>query len=116
MILHTLDLRRYLVARIVERGGEASISALVQDLADDGFTVAGRDSKTISDALRAELARGRVVRVERGVYAEARIPKTTRYRILRVARRLRTAALEKKMSHTRGTRLEELFHEGATEQ
>lgn len=111
MILHTLELRRYLVARIIERGGATAISTLVEDLADGGFSVAGRESKTISDALRAEVARGRVVRVERGVYAEADIPRSTRYRILRVARRLRTASLNERLSHTRGTRLEDLFHE-----
>lgn len=114
MILHTLELRRFLVARIIERGGEASIADLVDDLADAGFTVAGRDSKTISDALRAELARGRVVRVERGIYAEARIPRSTRYRILRVARQLRDAASGEALSHSRETRLDAPFHERAT--
>ena len=100
MILHTLDLRRYLVACIIERGGEATTADLVGDLRDAGFGVAGRPGKTVSDALRAELARHRIVRVERGVYAEAAIPRSTRYRILAVARALRSDAV---LSHTRET-------------
>ena len=48
MILHTLELRRYLIARIIERGGAASVTDLVDDLADAGFEVAGRPSKTLS--------------------------------------------------------------------
>ena len=51
MILHTLELRRYLIARIIERGGAASVANLVDDLADAGFEVAGRPSKTVSDVL-----------------------------------------------------------------
>ena len=51
MILHTLELRRYLIARIIERGGAASVADLVDDLADAGFEVAGRPSKSVSDAL-----------------------------------------------------------------
>ena len=82
MILHTLELRRYLIARIIERGGAAS----VDDLADAGFEVAGRPSKTVSDALRPEVTRHRLVRLERGVYAEATIARSTRYRILAVGR------------------------------
>lgn len=100
MILHTLDLRRYLVACIIERGGEATTADLVADLSDAGFEVAGRPGKTISDALRAELARHRIVRLERGVYAEAPIPRSTRYRILATARSLRSDAA---LSHCRET-------------
>ena len=100
MILHTLDLRRYLVARIIERGGEVTTAELVHDLTVAGFEVAGRPGKTVSDALRAELARHRIVRVERGVYAEAAIPRSTRYRILAVARALRSDAV---LSHCRET-------------
>ena len=92
MIPHTLELRRYLIARIIERGGAASVANLVDDLADAGFEVAGRPSKTVSDALRPDVTRHRLVRLERGVYAEATIARSTRYRILAVARSLRSAA------------------------
>ena len=44
MILHALELRRYLIARIIERGGAASVANLVDDLADAGFEVRGRPS------------------------------------------------------------------------
>ena len=100
MILHTLELRRYLIARIIERGGAASVADLVDDLADAGFEVAGRPSKTVSDALRPDVTRHRLVRLERGVYAEATIARSTRYRILAVARSLRSAAA---LSHRRET-------------
>ena len=92
MILHTLELRRYLIARIIERGGAASVANLVDDLADAGFEVAGRPSKTVSDALRPDVTRHRLVRLERGVYAKATIARSTRYLILAVARSLRSAA------------------------
>ena len=78
MILHTLELRRYLIARIIERGGAASVADLVDDLADAGFEVAGRPSKTVSDVLRPDVTRHRLVRLERGVYAEATIARSHR--------------------------------------
>ena len=92
MILHALELRRYLIARIIERGGAASVANRVDDLADAGFEVAGRPSKTVSDALRPDVTRHRLVRLERGGDAEATIARSTRYRILAVARSLRSAA------------------------
>ena len=66
MILHALEFRRYLIARIIERGGAASVANLVDDLADPGFEVRGRPSKTVSDALRPDVTRHRLVRLERG--------------------------------------------------
>lgn len=35
------------------------------------------NSKVVSDALRTELSRGRVVRVRRGVYGRGRVPRST---------------------------------------
>lgn len=54
-----------------------SIQALVAALARDGFTVLGRPSKVVSDALRWEIRRGRVVRLGRGRYGAGRMPKQT---------------------------------------
>ncbi len=63
--------------------GPLDIGALVRVLADDGFTVSGRPSKTVSDALRWEVRRGRIVRLARGRYAPGRMPRGTAHRIRR---------------------------------
>jgi hypothetical protein len=44
---------------------------------DAGLQAEGRPGKAISDALRTEVARGRVVRVGRGRYAAGAAPRTT---------------------------------------
>lgn len=90
MILYPLELRRYLVVRIFERGGDATVAELVADLEAEGFMVPGRPSRTISDAFRAEVARGRVVRVARGLYAVGRVPRTTKHRMVHDVAALRT--------------------------
>lgn len=46
-------------------------------LSDDGLTVAGRSSKTISDALRWEVGRGRVIEVGRATYRRGTIARST---------------------------------------
>ncbi len=58
-----------------------TVAEMVAVLADHGFDLAGRESKIISDALRWELARGRVIRLGRGVYRFHRAPATTVRRI-----------------------------------
>jgi len=63
-----------------------AVAELVTELERGGFVLAGRPSKEISDALRWEVARGRVVRVGRGRYRAAAIPGATRRRIRKVAR------------------------------
>ena len=70
-------LLRYVLTIELLEAGELSVSALVDRLAGKGFQVAGRPSKTVSDALRWEIGHGRVVRVGRGRYATGRIPRTT---------------------------------------
>ena len=63
-----------------------------------GFRVRGRPSKTVSDALRWEMRRGRVVRLGRGRYAAGSMPRSTlswqraRVRRLRVERGWRDRA------------------------
>ena len=88
MILHTLDLRRYLVTLLIERGGSATVAELRADLEADGFRVDGRASRTIPDAFRAEVRRGRVVRTGHGRYAVGDLARTTKHRMVH-----RTAAL-----------------------
>jgi hypothetical protein len=75
-----IELRYVLTSYLVDLG-PLTVSDLIGMLAADGIAVAGRPSKTISDALRWEVARGRVTRVGRGRYAPGRIPRGTAHRI-----------------------------------
>ncbi len=77
--LNGRDLRYVLTDYISQ--GYSTIAKLVKKLAEDGYTVWGRASKVVSDALRWEIRNRRVRRIRRGVYAIASIPRTTRYRI-----------------------------------
>ena len=80
------DLRYVLTSYISQ--GLSTVSQLVNQLASDGYTVWGRASKVVSDALRWEIRNGRVRRLRRGVYAINKIPKSTRHRILTRSRTL----------------------------
>lgn len=79
---------RYVLCDLIAGAGGATctVSELVEAIERCGFRLAGRPSKEISDALRAEVARGRVVRVGRGRYRAGSIPGSTRRRIRKVAR------------------------------
>jgi hypothetical protein len=61
--------------------GPASISELAEAVAWQGFAVAGRASKSISDALRWEMGYGRVRRLGRGLYGPGWLPRGTEHRI-----------------------------------
>ena len=65
-----------------------TIAQLVSKLHAAGVVIDGRPSKVVSDALRWEVRRGRVNRLERGVYGYAGAPRSTMWRIRR-----RTAAV-----------------------
>jgi hypothetical protein len=80
------DLRYVLTTYITQ--GHSTVAQLVKKLAEDGYTVWGRASKVVSDALRWEIRNGRIRRLRRGVYTVAAIPKSTRHRILNRTRSL----------------------------
>ena len=80
--LRALELR-HMLTWLIHRHGGLTIRQMLELLASDGFSVLGRPSKTVSDALRWEVARGRVVRQRRGRYGPGRIPRTTAQRIRR---------------------------------
>jgi hypothetical protein len=61
--------------------GPASISELAEAVAWQGFAVAGRASKSISDALRWEMGYERVRRLGRGLYGPGWLPRGTEHRI-----------------------------------
>lgn len=88
-----LDLRYVLTWLLLDAGRVLSIGELVRLLSASGFAVAGRPSKTVSDALRWEVGRRRVVRRGRGRYGPGTMPRQTRSRICRRARQLRRDAV-----------------------
>jgi hypothetical protein len=74
------DLRYQLTQLVVERG-PMSVAAMVAAIDELGFRLEGRQSKVISDALRWEVARGRLVRIGRGRYRLGSVPRSTAHRI-----------------------------------
>lgn len=85
--LRALELRHLLTWHIHQHES-LTVRQLIDLLEADGFSTLGRASKVVSDALRWEVARGRVRRVGRGRYAAGRIPRATAYRIRRRVQRI----------------------------
>lgn len=90
MQLSGLDLRYALTTVLLRAGVPLTVPELVHALERDGFRSWERPSKAVSDALRWEIGRGRVVRVRRGVYVVGAMPKQTRSRITRRVADLRS--------------------------
>lgn len=61
--------------------GQTTVAAMVEFLADKGYDLDGRASKIISDSLRWEVRRRRIIRVARGVYRYRSAPATTARRV-----------------------------------
>jgi hypothetical protein len=61
--------------------GPATVAELIDALRHHGFSVYGRPSKAVSDALRWEIEHGRVRRLARGRYGPAYLPRSTEHRI-----------------------------------
>jgi hypothetical protein len=91
-----LNLRYVLSWQLVEAGSMVSLSELVRRVTAEGFAIAGRASKTVSDALRWEVGRGRAVRIGRGLYRAGVMPRQTKSRI-----RHRVAELRQRVVATR---------------
>jgi hypothetical protein len=83
---------RYTLIRLLQVCGPSTVNDLVAALRKWGFTVDGRPSKAVSDALRWERRRGRVRRIERGLYRAGGMPSGTEYRIIRRVSFLREEA------------------------
>ena len=79
-VIAGMDLRYVLTWYLVSEG-PLTVARLVTLLTRDGFTVRGRSSKTVSDALRWEIARRRVTKLSRSTYAVGSIPRSTARRI-----------------------------------
>jgi hypothetical protein len=85
---------RYLLTWYIHREGEVRVPDLVELLERRGVRIPGRPSKVVSDALRAEMRRGRVVRLGRGRYGPGHMPRSTAHRIGRRARAVRPVSLD----------------------
>jgi hypothetical protein len=96
MQLRAIELR-YVVTMHLLNHGPASISELAEAVAWQGFAIAGRPSKSISDALRWEMGYGRVRRLGRGLYGPGWLPRGTEHRIHK-----RVLALRHKAQSLRG--------------
>ena len=79
---------RYLLTSYLFDHGPATVEELVDALAYHGFRSSGHPSKSISDALRWEMTRGRVIRFRRGHYRPGSMPRATSHRILQRVRAL----------------------------
>jgi hypothetical protein len=88
---------RYLLTTYLFDHGPATVDVLVDGLTQQGFGIGGRPSKTVSDALRWEANRGRVVRCARGLYSPGFMPRGTEWRIDQrtLALRVRVAELSR---------------------
>jgi hypothetical protein len=83
---------RYCLTRLLQLQGQSSVTELVAALDDWNFTVPGRPTKTVSDALRWEMRRDRVRRRGRGRYSAAGMPRGTEHRIITRVQAMREAA------------------------
>lgn len=83
---------RYVCTTLIFENGPCSVPQLYDLIRNEGFTINGRPSKTISDALRWEIAHDRVERLGRSLYGPGVLPRTTRDRITRRVSQLRVPA------------------------
>ena len=65
---------RFVLVDLIRGHGTVTVAELVTAVEGLGYPVPGRMSKTMSDALRWEVARWRVIRVGRGIYRIGRAP------------------------------------------
>jgi hypothetical protein len=71
------ELRYRLSLTLLESRRTMTTSELVASLEAVDFPIRGRPSKTVADALRSEIARGRVTRLDRARYRSGHIPPRT---------------------------------------
>ncbi len=84
-------LRFVLVDELMRHEGEMTVAEMVAAVVHrHGFDLGGRASKIISDALRWETRRGRVIRIGRGRYRFSHTARSTARRIGILAARSRT--------------------------
>ncbi len=72
---------RFVLVEHIRKNRTMTVAQLAATLATHGYDLPGRASKVISDALRWEVARGRIIRTARGVYSYGTAPPSTARRI-----------------------------------
>ena len=72
---------RYALTQYLAQHGPQTIPELIDALEHQGFSIPGRPSKTVSDALRWEAKHGRVMRMRRGRYKFWDMPRSTEHRV-----------------------------------
>ena len=81
-------LRWVLLILLVDSRGSMTVAELVEAVTRAGCSIHGRPSKAVSDALRWEVRRGRVLRVARSTYAIDRLPRSTAWWVRQQVREL----------------------------
>ena len=89
--IHGVELR-YVLCFYLSQHGRATIPDLIDALDYYNFGIPGHPSKSVSDALRWEIAHGRVRRLRRGLYGPGEIPRSTEDRIRKRVLALRAEA------------------------
>ncbi len=75
---------RWVVCVLLHDAGKTmSVHDIVTVLQSTGYVIAGRPGKTVSDALRWEVGRGRVVQAKRGSYSAGFMQRSTEYSMRR---------------------------------
>ncbi len=95
---------RYTLTRLLVISGQMTVTDLCAALERWGFDVAGRPTKTVSDALRWEMRRGRAVRVGHGLYGAGYSPRGTDARITARVQALREEAESLRVAQRRAHR------------
>lgn len=72
---------RYALTMFLAQHGPCTIPVLIDGLTHQGFAIGGHPPKTVSDALRWEMAHCRVLRRARGLYDFWEMPRSTEHRI-----------------------------------
>jgi hypothetical protein len=83
---------RYVLTFYLFQQGPKTVPELIEALEYQGFGIPGRASKSVSDALRWEVAHARVMRLDRGRYGPNEMPRGTEYRIRQRVLALRAEA------------------------
>jgi hypothetical protein len=83
---------RYALTLYLFQHGPKTVAELIDALEFQGFGIPGRASKVVSDSLRREVTHGRVLRLKRGRYGPAEMPRATEYRIHQRVLALRSEA------------------------
>lgn len=78
--LRTIELRHVLTLYLFQHS-PTTVTDVIDALHYQAFEIPGRASKAVSDALRSEIANGRVHRLKRGLYGPGSMPRATDHRI-----------------------------------